>query len=215
MAVGLLMANGQHAAKHVEMVSNLVLEHAPILHHRDLESSVKDRRNRNKNAELGHAVVVTKKLLQVNLAETPTSTKNTKRLLRAVPRHVLDRVQYLCMGRLKIDARLVVARAIASMEHRKMESAANLTNIPTLIPTDSMVSMEVGVHMVHGENAHVSVEGALNHDHDLAAVQKQLLQAKNVLGVQQKLDNAQQNHVQSVFMRVVMPSEQRNKMLEL
>ena len=56
MAVGLLMANGQHAAKHVEMVSNLVLEHAPILHHRDLESSVKDRRNRNKNAESGHAV---------------------------------------------------------------------------------------------------------------------------------------------------------------
>ena len=56
--------------------------------------------------------------------------------------------------------------------------------------------MEVGVHMVHGENAHVSVEGALNHDHDHAAVQKQSLQAKNVLGVQQKLGNAQLNLAQ-------------------
>ena len=50
--------------------------------------------------------------------------------------------------------------------------------------------------MVHGENVRVSVEGALNHDHDLAVVQKQLLQENNVLEVQQRLDNAQQNLVQ-------------------
>ena len=66
MAVGLLMANGRHVAKRVETEFNLVLEHAPILHHRGLGSSVKDRRNRNKNAKSGHAVWTISTFFKIN-----------------------------------------------------------------------------------------------------------------------------------------------------